>query len=93
MSKIKRTITTAVLTTAIVVTAGIGSVLVGNDYLVGFSDGDYSYNIPYYSDQPYIILNNNEPIFNEFELKEESYEEYSKSNIYFEITRWKIQSH
>ena len=77
MSKLKKTITATVLTTAIVVTAGIGSILVSDDYLVGFSDGDYVYNIPHYDDQPYIVLNNNEPIFNEFELKEESYEEYS----------------
>ena len=72
--KIGATIIAPLVLVGIIAGASIAS---NNNDLVGFSDGDYVYNIPHYSDEPFIILNDNEPIFNEFELKEEPYEEYS----------------
>lgn len=73
--------------------AFIGALLVGGTIAAGvilvdidttsqnaiatFVDGDITYNIPEYSNKPYITLNNNEPIFEEFDLKAEAYEEYS----------------
>lgn len=47
-----------------------------HDIIVSFADGDITYNIPAYNNTPYITLNNNEPIFEEFEIKTEAYEEY-----------------
>ena len=44
---------------------------------VSFTDGGITYNIPQYTNQPYISLNGGEPIFEEFEVKAEAYEEYS----------------
>lgn len=44
--------------------------------IVSFIDGDVVYAIPEYTGKPYIILNDNQPIFEEFELKSEPYEEY-----------------
>ena len=63
-------------------TAAIGMVLVGtsvmmSNAIVTFVDGDTTYNIPPYHNQAYITLNNGQPIFEEFELKTEAYEEYS----------------
>lgn len=47
-----------------------------SDIIVTFSDGGITYNIPKYSNDPYISLNGGQPIFEEFELKTEAYEEY-----------------
>lgn len=45
--------------------------------LASFVDGDTTYVVPEYTGDPYIVLNNNRPVFKEFELKTEPYEEYS----------------
>ena len=82
MRKIKETI--AAVSAAVVlaaVTIG-GTVLLGTDIsssgiLITFTDGGITYNVPEYSNKPYISLNNGEPIFEEFEVKAEAYEEYS----------------
>lgn len=82
MNSIKKEI--AALTAAVVVTGSAiaGAILLNveptsSDIVVTFSDGDITYNIPEYNNKPYITLNNNEPIFEEFDLKIEAYEEYS----------------
>ena len=82
MSKIKDRI--AAMTAAIVLTgaAAVGLVLLDTspatpDTIVSFVDGGVTYNIPEYNNKPYITLNNNDPIFEEFVLKMEAYEEYS----------------
>ena len=82
MSKIKDRI--AAMTAAIVLTgaAAVGLVLLDTspatpDTIVSFVDGGVTYNIPEYNNKPYITLNNNDPIFEEFDLKTEAYEEYS----------------
>lgn len=82
MGQIKEKITA--ITAAIVVTGATvaGMILLDipldtQDIVVSFSDGDITYNIPEYNNKPYITLNNNEPVFEEFDLKTEAYEEYS----------------
>ena len=82
MGKIKERI--VAMTAAIVMTgaAATGIILLdtaseSQDIVVSFSDGDITYNIPEYNNKPYITLNNNEPVFEEFDLKTEAYEEYS----------------
>lgn len=62
--------------------AAAGAVLIGkdvaeNNIIISFTDSNVTYNIPKYNNQPYISLNNGEPIFEEFELRSEAYEEYS----------------
>lgn len=47
------------------------------DAIATFTDGSITYNIPAYNDMAYITLNNNQPIFEEFELKKTAHEEYS----------------
>lgn len=82
MRKIKETI--AAVSAAVVlaaVTIG-GTILLNTDIassgiLITFTDGGITYNVPEYSNKPYISLNNGEPIFEEFEVKPEAYEEYS----------------
>lgn len=44
-------------------------------YLTTIKDNGYTYNVPYYNDNATYTLSN-KPIFAEFELKEEPYEEY-----------------
>lgn len=69
---------------ALIVVAGVtvaGPVLMQasvetDNIIVTFSDGSVTYEIPKYANKPYISLNNNEPIFEEFEVKAEAYEEY-----------------
>lgn len=63
-------------------TAAVGVMLVGtnvtsNDIIVTFVDGSVTYEIPKYSNTAYITLNDNQPIFEEFNLTTEAYEEYS----------------
>ena len=82
MGKIKDRV---VAMTAAIIVAGAtatGMILLdtpstSQDIVVSFVDGDITYNIPEYNNKPYITLNNNEPIFEEFDLKTEAYEEYS----------------
>lgn len=81
MNNIKKKI--AALTAAVVVagSAIAGAVLlnvepVSSEIVVTFSDGDITYNIPKYNNEPYITLNDGKPIFEEFEVKAEAYEEY-----------------
>lgn len=45
------------------------------NYLVTIKDNGHYYNVPYYTDSPTYTLSN-KPIFAEFKLKEEPYEEY-----------------
>ena len=80
--KIKERI--AVIAAGIVVTgaAVAGSVLLNveapaQEIIVTFTDGSITYQIPQYTDQPYISLNNGTPVFEEFEVQMEAYEEYS----------------
>lgn len=82
MDKIKDRI--VALTTAVVLagTVATGAILldvgvVSSDVFVSFSDGVITYDIPEYRNQPYITLNNNQPIFEEFDLVPEAYEEYA----------------
>lgn len=85
MGKIKEKIATIVGAVVITGVATTGLLLFGDvndtsdphDIIVSFADGDITYNIPAYNNTPYITLNNNQPIFEEFELKTEAYEEYS----------------
>lgn len=42
-----------------------------------FTDGNLIYHIPEYKNNPYVILNDNQPVFEEFELNKKAYEEYS----------------
>lgn len=83
MSKIKERI--AAMATALVIAgaAATGVALLDNaansyssNVIISFSDGGVTYNIPQYQNQPYITLNNNQPIFEEFTLKAEPYEDY-----------------
>ena len=60
----------------------VGTILIGNDVaqhhtVVSFTDGSITYDIPMYSNKPYISLNNGIPVFKEFEVVAEAYEDYS----------------
>jgi DNA-entry nuclease len=82
MSRIKERVV-ALIGVVIVGGAAItGSILIGidgseQDSIVTFVDGGITYNIPEYEDEPYITLNGNRPIFEEFEVETVAYEEYS----------------
>lgn len=81
MGKIKdrvKAVAAAIILTGVTVT---GTILLhveqsSQNIITSFSDGCVIYNIPAYSGEAYISLNNNQPIFEEFELKTEAYEEY-----------------
>lgn len=82
MRHIKERVTALVGAVVIAGAAAAGVLLIDNgietqNAIVVFSDGGVKYEIPSYDDVPYIELNNGEPIFEEFELKTEAYEEYS----------------
>jgi DNA-entry nuclease len=82
MSKVKEIVATIFAVVALVVTSFTGALLLNTtpasqDAIVSFVDGEITYDIPEYNNKPYITLNNNEPIFEEFDLKTEAYEEYS----------------
>lgn len=68
---------TGVTATGVLLFGDVNDVSDPHNIIVSFTDGDITYNIPEYNNQPYITLNNNEPIFEEFEVKTEAYEEYS----------------
>ena len=62
--------------------AAAGAVLIGSnvasqDIIATFVDGGVTYKIPQYTNKAYITLNNDQPIFEEFEPVETAYEEYS----------------
>jgi DNA-entry nuclease len=82
MGKIKEKIIAITATAVLVGTTVTGTILlntnpVSSGTLITFTDGGITYDIPEYNNQPYISLNNGEPIFEEFEVKSEAYEEYS----------------
>lgn len=83
MSKLKDKIVATVAAVIMVAGAVItGTMLIDitpspQDAIVSFVDGEVIYVIPEYNNQPYVILNNNKPIFEEFEIQAKAYEEYS----------------
>lgn len=82
MSQIKKRILAFIGAILLGTTTAVGVVLVGedttqHDTIVSFVDGNITYNIPRYNNKPYISLNNGIPVFEEFEVVTEAYEEYS----------------
>lgn len=82
MNKIKERIAALAATILIAGATATGVVLLDTtpsqqSIIVTFSDGNVTYNIPEYQNKAYITLNNNKPIFEEFEVKTEAYEKYS----------------
>lgn len=82
MGKIKERIVAMTAAVVIAGAAATGIILLdtapeSQNIVVSFTDGNITYDIPAYTNKPYISLNNNQPIFEEFEVKAEAYEEYS----------------
>ena len=82
MNKIKQRVLAFLGAIFLGVATASGIILVGGDIaqheiIVSFVDGDITYDIPRYNNKPYISLNNGIPVFEEFEVVTEAYEEYS----------------